>query len=71
MSAGVAAPSADTGLSSTTGPVSGQINPGYSVSTGFEGASRPIDDMPESNLAAHFRCAISVQNGDVFKVLKN
>ncbi|XP_061369489.1 uncharacterized protein LOC133312337 [Gastrolobium bilobum] len=54
MSAGVAVQSGNAGLTGTNGPVSGQINPGYSVSTGYEGASRPLDDMAESNLATHF-----------------
>ncbi|TKY68978.1 CCR4-NOT transcription complex subunit 1 [Spatholobus suberectus] len=54
MSAGVAVQSGNTGLNGTNGSVSGQINPGYAVSTGYEGVSRPLDDMTESNLAPHF-----------------
>lgn len=68
MSAGVAGQSGNTGLTGTNGPVSGQINPGYSVSTGYEGISRSIDDMGESNLAPHFRCPVFVHYGDVFEV---
>jgi len=55
MSAGVAGQSGNTGLPSTNGSVSGQVNPGYPVSTGYEGVSRPLEDMTESNLAQHFR----------------
>ncbi|KAK7386118.1 hypothetical protein VNO78_26091 [Psophocarpus tetragonolobus] len=54
MSAGVAVQSGNTGLTGTNGSVSGQINPGYPVSTGYEGVSRPLDDMTESNMAPHF-----------------
>ncbi|XP_027908150.1 CCR4-NOT transcription complex subunit 1 isoform X1 [Vigna unguiculata] len=54
MSAGVAVQSANTGLPSTNGSVSGQVNPGYPVSTGYEGVSRPLEDITESNLAPHF-----------------
>ncbi|KAL9303652.1 hypothetical protein ACSQ67_020915 [Phaseolus vulgaris] len=54
MSAGVAGQSGNTGLPSTNGSVSGQVNPGYPVSTGYEGVSRPLEDMTESNLAQHF-----------------
>ncbi|WJX85826.1 hypothetical protein P8452_68221 [Trifolium repens] len=54
ISAGNAVQSANSGLSSTSGPASGQINPGYSLNTGYEGVSRPIDDMPESNFTPHY-----------------
>lgn len=54
MSAGAAVQSANSGLTGTNGPAPGQINPGYSLNTGYEGVSRPLDDMPESNYAQHF-----------------
>ncbi|XP_039684486.1 CCR4-NOT transcription complex subunit 1 isoform X2 [Medicago truncatula] len=54
MSAGAAVQSATSGLTGTNGPAPGQINPGYSLNTGYEGVSRPLDDMPESNYAQHF-----------------
>jgi CCR4-NOT transcription complex subunit 1 len=70
MSAGAAVQSANSGLTGTNGPAPGQINPGYSLNTGYEGVSRPLDDMPESNFAQHFRCAIFVQHGVVIKILQ-
>lgn len=69
MSAGVAVQSGNAGLTGTSGPVSGQINPGYSVSTGYEGVSRPLDDMAESNLASHFRYLFFIHYVDVFDIL--
>ncbi|GAU24430.1 hypothetical protein TSUD_391390 [Trifolium subterraneum] len=54
MSGGNAVQSANSGLTSTSGPASGQINLGYSLNTGYEGVSRPIDDMPESNFTPHY-----------------
>lgn len=70
MSAGVAVQPANSGLTGTNGPVSGQINPGYSLNTGYDGVARPMDDIPESNFAPHFRCPVFVQHGDVFKILQ-
>ncbi|KAK7350377.1 hypothetical protein VNO77_08930 [Canavalia gladiata] len=65
MSAGVPVQSGNTGLTGTNGPVSGQINPGYPVSTGYEGVSRPLDDLTESNLASHFSASsIHIRAGD-------
>ncbi|XP_045789212.1 CCR4-NOT transcription complex subunit 1 [Trifolium pratense] len=46
--------SANSGLTGTSAPASGQINPSYSLNTGYEGVSRPIDDMPESNFTPHY-----------------
>lgn len=66
MSAGVAVQSGNTGLTGTNGSVSGQINPGYPVTTGYEGVSRPLDDMTESNLAPHFRSPLFVPYAYVF-----
>ncbi|KAK7287009.1 hypothetical protein RJT34_22414 [Clitoria ternatea] len=54
MSAAVAVPSGNSGLSGTNGLLSGQINSGYPVSAAYEGVSRPLDEMTESNLAPHF-----------------
>ncbi|CAJ1948188.1 unnamed protein product [Sphenostylis stenocarpa] len=54
MSAGVSVQSGNTGLPSTNGSLSGQVNSGYPVSTGYEGVSRPLEDMTESSLAPHF-----------------
>ncbi|KAL2319967.1 hypothetical protein Fmac_028936 [Flemingia macrophylla] len=54
LSTGVAVQSGNAGLTGTNGSVSGQISPGYPVSTGYEGVSRPLDEMTESNLAPHF-----------------
>ncbi|MED6130919.1 hypothetical protein PIB30_005208 [Stylosanthes scabra] len=55
MSAGLAVQSGNAGLTGTNGAVSGQINPGYSVSSSYEGGvSRPGEDMSESNLAQHY-----------------
>ncbi|RZC02395.1 CCR4-NOT transcription complex subunit 1 isoform C [Glycine soja] len=65
MSAGVAVQSGNTGLTGTNGSVSGQINPGYPVTTGYEGVSRPLDDMTESNLAPHFSASsINIRAAD-------
>nr|XP_025640967.1 CCR4-NOT transcription complex subunit 1 isoform X1 [Arachis hypogaea] len=55
MSSGLSVQSGNAGLAGTNGSVSGQINPGYSVSSSYEGGvSRPVEDMSESNLAQHF-----------------
>ncbi|XP_057455962.1 uncharacterized protein LOC130747140 isoform X2 [Lotus japonicus] len=54
ISGGVSIQSGGTGLTGTSGTVSGQMSPGYSVNTGYEGVPRPIDDISESNLAPHF-----------------
>ncbi|MCH97656.1 CCR4-NOT transcription complex subunit 1-like, partial [Trifolium medium] len=54
MSAGTAVHSANSGLTGTSAPASGQINPSYALNTGYEGVSRPIDDMPESNFTPHY-----------------
>lgn len=67
MSAGLAVQSGN--LTGTNGAVSGQINPAYSVSSGYEGVSRPLDDMAESNLAPHFRCYFFIHYFDVFDIL--
>ncbi|RZC20257.1 CCR4-NOT transcription complex subunit 1 isoform D [Glycine soja] len=64
MSSGVAVQSG-TGLTGTNGSVSGQSNPGYPVTTGYEGVSRPLDDMTESNLAPHFSASsINIRAAD-------
>ncbi|XP_073219959.1 uncharacterized protein [Cicer arietinum] len=65
MSAGVAVQPANSGLTGTNGPVSGQINPGYSLNTGYDGVARPMDDIPESNFAPHFSASsINVRAAD-------
>lgn len=73
MSAGVAAQSGNTGLPSTNGSVSGQVNPGYPVSTGYEGVSRPLEDITESNLAPHFRSHLFIFYGwfSIFIIYKS
>lgn len=58
MSASVSVQSANSGITGTSAPASGQINPAYSLTTGYEGLSRPIDDMPEPNFTPHHRCPI-------------
>lgn len=53
------ASSGGTGLTGAYGSASGQLNPGYSSSsgsTGFEAVSRPQDESMESNSALHLRC---------------
>jgi hypothetical protein len=57
------ASSGGMGLTGAYGSASGQLNPGYSStsgSTGFEAVSRPQDESMESNSAMHHRCFIHV-----------
>ncbi|CAL5195221.1 unnamed protein product [Lathyrus oleraceus] len=65
MSASVSVQSANSGITGTSAPASGQINPGYSLTTGYEGLSRPIDDMPEPNFTPHYSASsINIRAAD-------
>ncbi|KAL5134617.1 CCR4-NOT transcription complex subunit 1 [Glycine soja] len=67
MSSGVAVQSG-TGLTGTNGSVSGQSNPGYPVTTGYEGVFRGLYDNASNNIHVTAHLAILTAIRDVCKL---